>query len=107
LTDDRRTRLPIDLIAVPLDSDAATRSKQGNDVGISAVFNRTPNNIDLRWLANLLGVYKELGWGYAMWHFRIPLGLWNMDARVQYELISGYTMDSALVDLMVANRVAA
>jgi endoglucanase len=35
-------------------------------IGEFGCFNRTPNEIAIRWLSDLLSVYQELGWGYAL-----------------------------------------
>jgi endoglucanase len=38
-------------------------------------FLKTPNDIALRWFADLFGLYKELGWGYALWNFAGDVGI--------------------------------
>ena len=44
-------------------------------IGEFGCFNRTPNEIAIRWLTDLLCVYKDFGWGYALWNFKGPFGI--------------------------------
>lgn len=76
-------------------------------IGEFGCFNRTPNEIAIRWLSDLLSVYQELGWGYALWNFKGPFGIIDhgrADARLEW--ISGYKVDRAMLDLMLENRVS-
>lgn len=69
-------------------------------------YNKTPNDVALAWLSDLMGVWKEFGWGYSMWNFEGPFGIINHgrpDAR--YEQIMGYDVDRDLLNLMLRNRV--
>jgi aryl-phospho-beta-D-glucosidase BglC (GH1 family) len=76
-------------------------------IGEFGCFNRTPNDIAMRWLGDLLSVYREFGWGYALWNFRGPFGIiehHRPGARI--EPIAGYQVDRGLLDLMLENRVS-
>lgn len=76
-------------------------------IGEFGCFNRTPNEVATRWLADLLSVLKEFGWGYAMWNFQGPLGIIDHGRPcARLESIAGYNVDRALLDLMLENRVA-
>jgi endoglucanase len=75
-------------------------------IGEFGCFNRTPNEIATRWLADLLSVLKEFRWGYAMWNFQGPFGIIeHKRPGAKLETIAGYHVDRALLDLMLANRV--
>jgi aryl-phospho-beta-D-glucosidase BglC (GH1 family) len=74
-------------------------------IGEFGCFNRTPNDIALRWLIDLLHVFKEFGWGYAMWNFQGPFGIIEHGrAGARFELIDGYQVDRDLLDLMMENK---
>jgi hypothetical protein len=74
-------------------------------IGEFGCFNRTPNDVALRWLADLLHVFKEYGWGYAMWGFQGAFGIIaHGRPGAVFESIDGYPVDRALLDLMIANR---
>jgi endoglucanase len=75
-------------------------------IGEFGCFNRTPNDIALRWLADLLNVFKEIGWGYALWNFKGPFGIVEHGRPgAKLELVDGYHVDRLLLDLMLENRV--
>jgi len=76
-------------------------------IGEFGCFNRTPNDIALRWLTDLLSVFKEFGWGYAMWNFVGPFGIIEHGrAGAKFEFMDGYQVDRALLDLMIENRTS-
>ena len=82
--------------------------KRGAEIHIGefGCFNRTPNDVALRWLADLLSVYGELQWGYALWQFRGPFGIvehGRPGARLEWK--SGYQVDRDLLELLIENRV--
>jgi hypothetical protein len=75
-------------------------------IGEFGCFNRTPNDIATRWLRDLLSVYREFGWGYALWNFKGPFGIIEHNrpgARIKS--IAGYQVDRRLLDLMLEHRV--
>jgi endoglucanase len=75
-------------------------------IGEFGCFKHTPNDIAMRWLADLLDVYREFSWGYAMWNFKGPFGIIEHERPgVELESIYGYQVDHALLDLMLENRV--
>ena len=74
-------------------------------IGEFGCFNHTPNDIATRWLADLLSVFREFGWGYAMWNFQGPFGIIeHRRPGAKLETIAGYHVDRALLDLMLENR---
>jgi aryl-phospho-beta-D-glucosidase BglC (GH1 family) len=76
-------------------------------IGEFGCFRHTANDIALRWLTDLLGVFQEFKWGYAMWNFQGPFGIIDHgrpDAKL--ESLAGYNVDRCLLDLLLENRVA-
>ncbi len=77
-------------------------------IGECGCYNKTPNEIALRWLADLFSLYGEWGWGYALWNFAGDFGIVEHGRPgAQYELLHGFQVDRALLDLLLENRVGA
>jgi len=73
----------------------------GVHVGECGAFNRTPHNVVLAWLEDLLSLWKENGWGFALWNFRGTFGI--LDSRradVEYDDFHGHKLDSKLLKLL-------
>jgi aryl-phospho-beta-D-glucosidase BglC (GH1 family) len=76
-------------------------------IGEFGCFKHTPNEIAMRWYMDLLSVYKELGWGYAMWNFQGPFGIIEHGRPgARLESIAGYHVDRALLELLLESRVS-
>jgi hypothetical protein len=76
-------------------------------IGEFGCFNRTPNDIAIRWLSDLLSLYQEFGWGYALWHCKGPFGVIEHGRPgARLEPLAGYQVDRDLLDLMLESRVA-
>jgi endoglucanase len=74
-------------------------------IGEFGCFRHTPNDIALRWLADLLAVFQEFGWGYALWQFQGPFGIVEHGRPgARFEALGGYSVDRALLDLLLENR---
>jgi hypothetical protein len=51
-----------------------------------------------------MSVYKELGWGYAMWNFKGPFGIVEHGRPgVKYTDMDGFKVDKELLDTMKEN----
>lgn len=75
-------------------------------IGEFGCFNRTPNDVALRWLGDLMSVFKERGWGYSMWNFDGSFGIVNHGRPdTVYTEIDGFKVDKALMDIMLENMV--
>jgi aryl-phospho-beta-D-glucosidase BglC (GH1 family) len=77
-------------------------------IGECGCYNKTPNDVALRWLGDVFGLYKEFGWGFALWNFAGAFGIvehGRPDAK--YEQLHGYKIDRQLLDLLLLNRVEA
>ena len=74
-------------------------------IGEFGCYNQTPNDSALRWFADLFALFKEFGWGYAMWNFEGAFGIVNHGRPgAVYEDLHGYRVDRALLDLMQQGR---
>jgi endoglucanase len=73
----------------------------GIHVGEWGAFNRTPHDVVLRWARDLLGLWKEAGWGWALWNFRGGFGILDSDRTdVAYEDHHGHKLDRKLLELL-------
>ncbi len=82
--------------------------KQGVEVhaGEFGCYNKTPHKVALAWLGDLMGLWKEWGWGYSMWNFEGNFGIINHGRPgARYENVMGYEVDRDMLDLMMNNRV--
>jgi len=76
-------------------------------IGEFGCFNQTPNDVATRWLRDLLSVYQEFGWGYAMWNFEGPSGIIDHGPPgAKLERMSGYCVDRTLLELLMEKRVS-
>lgn len=70
-------------------------------MGEFGCFNRTPNDVALRWFRDLFSVWHEFGWGYALWGFEGAFGIIEHGRPgAKYEEIDGYRVDRELLELM-------
>lgn len=75
-------------------------------IGEMGCYSKTPNDVALRWFSDLLGLFKEYGWGYSLWNFVGAFGIINHGrpgARI--EKMRGFDVDRDLFDLVLQNRV--
>jgi endoglucanase len=86
---------------------AVERQGRTIHIGEFGCYNQTPNADALRWFGDLFGLFREFGWGYAMWNFEGPFGIvghGRPEARIEDR--GGYPVDIDLLELMVWSRVA-
>ena len=75
-------------------------------MGEFGCYDHTPNDVALRWLGDLFAVWKEFGWGYAMWNFEGAFGIiGHQRPGARWEEIGGYRVDRDLLELMKESRV--
>jgi endoglucanase len=73
-------------------------------VGEWGCFNRTPHAVTLAWMADLLALWKEAGWGWSMWNLRGTFGVVDSGRTdVQYEDFHGHKLDRKMLELLLAN----
>ncbi len=76
-------------------------------IGEFGCYNKTPNDIALRWFNDLFSVYQEFGWGYSLWNFAGDFGIVEHGRPgARYEELHGYRVDRDLLDLMLNSRAA-
>ncbi len=70
-------------------------------IGEFGCYNRTPNDVALRWLGDLISLWREYGWGWGLWNFGGPFGIigHGRDGAV-IEMIDGYEVDRELLELI-------
>jgi endoglucanase len=75
----------------------------GVHVGEWGAFNRTPHEVVLAWMRDQLALWKEAGWGWAMWNLRGSFGpLDSGRADVAYEDWKGHKLDREMLELIRA-----
>jgi endoglucanase len=75
----------------------------GVHVGEWGAFNRTPHPVALNWMRDCLELWKEAGWGWALWNFRGAFGIVNSGRKdVSYEPCKGLQLDRKMLELLRA-----
>jgi endoglucanase len=70
-------------------------------VGEWGCYNKTPHNVALRWMRDLLSLWKEVGWGYALWNLKGDFGILNSTRKdVKYEKYKGHNLDRRMLELL-------
>ncbi len=70
-------------------------------VGEWGAFNRTPHEAVLAWARDFLSLWKEAGWGWAMWNLRGSMGIVDSGrSDVAYEPFHGHKLDRKMLDLL-------
>lgn len=70
-------------------------------VGEWGCYNKTPHDVALRWMRDLLSLWKEVGWGHAMWNLKGDFGLLNSQRTdVKYENYKGHQLDRKMLELL-------
>ncbi len=73
-------------------------------VGEWGCFIKTPHRATLAWMSDLLSLWKEAGWGWAMWNLRGGFGILDSGREdVAYEDFRGHKLDRAMLELLLAN----
>lgn len=73
----------------------------GVHVGEFGAFSKTPHDVVLAWMRELMGQWKEAGWGWAMWNLRGGFGILDSErADVQYEDFKGHKLDREMLELI-------
>jgi len=78
----------------------------GVHVGEFGCYNKTPQDVALRWFSDLLSVFKEFGWGYALWNFEGPFGIVNHGRTgARSTAYKGFQVDMAMFELYLESRL--
>jgi endoglucanase len=72
-------------------------------VGEWGCYNKTPHLVVLSWMKDHLELWKEAGWGWALWNFRGDFGPMDSGrADVDYEDFEGHQLDRKMLELLQA-----
>lgn len=72
-------------------------------VGEWGCFIKTPHEAVLGWMTDLLALWKEAGWGWAMWNLRGGFGIVDSGREdVAYENFRGHKLDRKMLELLLA-----
>jgi endoglucanase len=70
-------------------------------VGEWGCFNKTPHNVALSWMRDILSLWKEAGWGHAMWNLKGDFGILNSNRPdVVYEDYKGHKLDRKMMEIV-------
>lgn len=70
-------------------------------VGEWGCYNKTPHEVVLPWMKDILSLWKEVGWGYAMWNLKGNFGVLNSGREdVKYEDYKGHKLDRKMLELL-------
>ncbi len=73
-------------------------------VGEWGCYNKTPHATALAWMRDLTALWREVGWGWAMWNFRGSFGILDSGRDdVAYESFRGHQLDRAMLELLQAS----
>jgi endoglucanase len=76
----------------------------GVHVGEWGVFNQTPHDVALAWMSDCLSLWKEAGWGWALWNLRGDFGVLDSGRKdVSYEEFKGRKLDRKMLELLRAS----
>lgn len=75
----------------------------GVHVGEWGAHNRTPHKVALAWMRDCLDLWKEAGWGWALWNLRGSFGVADSHRNdVQYEDFRGLKLDREMLKVLQA-----
>lgn len=73
-------------------------------IGEFGCHNRTPHAVALAWLRDNLDVFRQLGWGWALWNLRGSFGILDSGRDdVEYEDFHGHRLDRQMLRLLQEN----
>ncbi len=76
----------------------------GVHVGEWGAYSFTPHGVALAWMKDFLELWKEAGWGWAMWNLRGSFGF--IDSRrkdIKYEKFQNHSLDRKMLELLKAH----
>jgi endoglucanase len=70
-------------------------------VGEFGCYNKTPHDAAIGWMKDMLSLWKEAGWGYAMWNLKGAIGVLDSERTdVKYENYKGHKLDRKMLELI-------
>jgi endoglucanase len=77
-------------------------------VGEFGAYNKTPHSVVLAWMKDNLELWREAGWGWALWNLRGDFGVLDSGrSDVKYQDFHGHKLDRAMLDLLLSMRAHA
>lgn len=75
----------------------------GVHVGECGAYRHTPHGVALAWFEDFLSLWKEAGWGWAVWNLRGGFGIADSGRDdVDYEDFEGHKLDRKMLELLRA-----
>lgn len=82
---------------------ALERRGVGVHVGEWGAHHRTPHGVTLAWMNDQLALWKEAGWGWALWNLRGSFGVLDSHRNdVVYEEFRGHQLDRRMLEVLRA-----
>ena len=79
------------------------RQGVGIHVGEWGAYNRTPHPVVLAWMRDQLNLWREAGWGWALWNLRGSFGMLDSGrSDVNYEEFRGHKLDREMLKVLQA-----
>jgi endoglucanase len=73
----------------------------GIHIGETGCFSKTPHQVTLNWLSDIISLCTDTGWGWALWSFRGQLGILDSKRKdVKYEKYKGHLLDRKMLELL-------
>ncbi len=70
-------------------------------VGEWGCYNKTPHAVTLAWMQDCASLWKEAGWGNALWNLRGTFGVLDSErADVKYEEYKGHKLDRKMLEVL-------
>ena len=71
-------------------------------IGEFGCHNRTPHDVALKWLNDLLAIFEENKWGWSLWNLQGSFGVLDSDRRdIKYENYKGHKLDRKMLDILL------
>ncbi len=79
------------------------RKGVGVHVGEWGAHNRTPHAVALAWMRDQLELWRDAGWGWALWNLRGSFGVLDSGRTdIQYEEFRGHKLDREMLKVLQA-----
>lgn len=83
---------------------AVEQSGVGVHIGEWGAHNQTPHEVTLAWMKDNLELFREAGWGWALWNLRGSFGVLDSErSDVEYETLHGHQLDRKMLELLRAH----
>jgi endoglucanase len=77
----------------------------GVHVGEWGCYNKTPYDVTLHWMKDILSLWHDAGWGWALWNLRGPFGIIDSKRKdAKYESFHGHRLDRRMLELLQKMR---